>query len=48
MTNQGARNLVRDAARRGWLIQVAGTGRGTTVYWLAQEIWHIRESVSSS
>lgn len=48
MTNQGARNLIRDAARRGWLVEVAGTGRSTRVYWLADEIWHIRESVSSS
>ena len=48
MTNQGARNLIRDAARRGWLVEIGTGGRGGRTYWIADEIWHIRESASSS
>lgn len=38
MTNQGARNLIRDAARRGWVVEVASSGRGPKAYCLAEEI----------
>ncbi len=48
MTNQGARNLIRDAAKRGWLVEIGAGGRGGRAYWIADEIWRIRESASSS
>lgn len=48
MTNQGARNLIRDAAKRGWLVEIGAAGRGGRAYWIADEIWRIRESASSS
>jgi Fic family protein len=44
VTNQGARNLIRDAVRRGWLQEIGTSGRGGRAYWLAQEIWDVREA----
>jgi len=37
MTNQGARNLIRDAAKRGWLVEIGAGGRGGRAYWIADE-----------
>lgn len=44
ITNQGARNLLRDAERRGWLSDVGAFGRGGRTYWLAQEVFRGIES----
>ncbi len=41
LTNQGARNLVREAAKRGWLDEAGTGGRGGRAYWIAQEIFQI-------
>ena len=41
LTNQGARNLINDAARRGWLVEVGSRGRGGRRYWLAEEVFQI-------
>jgi len=46
MTNQGARNLVRDAEKRGWLQDIGAAGRGGKTYWVAQEIWDITAAVA--
>jgi Fic family protein len=43
MTNQGARNLLRDATNRGWLQQIGSSGRGGRSYWIAHQIWAISE-----
>jgi Fic family protein len=47
MTNQGARNLLRDASRRGWLEELGLVGRGGRAYWVAHEIWRISEDEPS-
>lgn len=38
LTNQGARNLVYEAVKRGWLTQLGVHGRGGRAWWLAQEV----------
>jgi Fic family protein len=43
VTNQGARNLLRDAAGRGWLVELGSVGRGGRAYWVANEVWQISE-----
>lgn len=47
LTNQGARNLLRDATRRGWLDELGAAGRGGRTYWVASEIWKITEDKPS-
>jgi Fic family protein len=44
LTNQGARNLIRDAERRGWLTVVGTRGRGGRTYWVAHEVFGIIEA----
>ncbi|AYY11421.1 Fic family protein [Actinobacteria bacterium YIM 96077] len=44
LTNQGARNLIRDAARRGWLTEIDSRGRGGKTYWVANRIAAIIEA----
>ncbi|MEJ5944033.1 Fic/DOC family N-terminal domain-containing protein [Pseudokineococcus basanitobsidens] len=44
VTNQGARNLVRDAERRGWLRPLEGRGRGGRTYWIAHEVFSALEA----
>ena len=46
VTNQGARNLIRDAVARGWLREVGSWGRGGRTYWVADEIWAIVDAPS--
>ncbi len=41
LTNQGARNVIRDAEARGWLRQVGTMGRGGRMYWVAEELFEI-------
>ena len=41
LTNQGARNLIRDAERRGWLEEIGTSGRGGRVYWVARDLMDI-------
>jgi Fic family protein len=41
LTNQGARNLILDAASRGWLTDVGTRGRGGGRYWIAEEVFSI-------
>ncbi len=41
VTNQGARNLIRDAVARGWLREVGAWGRGGRTYWVADAIWSV-------
>ncbi|MFT4009485.1 MAG: Fic family protein [Nocardioidaceae bacterium] len=38
LTNQGARNLIKDAVRRGWLQRAGSSGRGGRVYWVAPDL----------
>lgn len=44
LTNAGARNLVKDAERRGWVKQLGSSGRGGKIYWYSPEIFHIIEA----
>ena len=44
LTNQGARNVIRDAARRGWLREVGTRGRGGRMYWIAKEVFDVIEA----
>jgi Fic family protein len=41
LTNQGARNLIKDAARRGWLDESGTSGRGGRVYWVARDLMDV-------
>lgn len=41
LTNQGARNVIRQAAARGWLREVGTMGRGGRMYWVASELFEI-------
>lgn len=41
LTNQGARNVIRDAEARGWLREVGTMGRGGRMYWVASELFEI-------
>lgn len=41
LTNQGARNVIRDAEARGWLRAVGTSGRGGRMYWVAKELFDI-------
>lgn len=44
VTNQGARNLIREAERRGWLSPLGARGRGGRTYWVANEVFSIIEA----
>lgn len=44
LTNQGARNLLRDAERRGWLHEIGTFGRGGRAYWVAHEVYRVIEA----
>lgn len=44
LTPQGARNVIKDAAGRGWLEEVGTLGRGGRVYWVARELFDIIDS----
>ena len=48
ITNQGARNLVRNAEERGWLTKLDARGRGGRDYWLAQGVFGAIETPTSS
>jgi len=41
LTNQGARNLIKVAAHRGWLEEVGTIGRGGRMYWVARDLYEI-------
>ncbi len=41
LTNQGARNLINDAVRRGWLMDFGAHGRGGRRYWLAEQVFQV-------
>lgn len=41
LTNQGARNLIKEAARRGWVEEIGALGRGGRMYWVARELYQI-------
>lgn len=41
LTNQGARNLIRDAEKRGWVREVGAWGRGGKIYWVAQALYDV-------
>lgn len=47
LTNQGARNLIRNAASRGWLTSVGAFGRGGREYWYAPAVLNVMESPMS-
>lgn len=47
VTNQGARNLLRDATARGWCTELGSIGRGGRAYWLADRVWAITEQEPS-
>ncbi|GAA2023143.1 Fic family protein [Nocardioides kribbensis] len=41
LTPQGARNVIKDAASRGWLEEIGTTGRGGRMFWVAKELYSI-------
>jgi Fic family protein len=41
LTNQGARNLIREAARRGWVEEIGSMGRGGRMYWVARDLYEV-------
>lgn len=41
LTNQGARNLITSAVKRGWLTEVTSLRRGGPTYWVAQEVFEV-------
>ena len=41
LTNQGARNLIKEAARRGWVEEIGALGRGGRMYWVAKDLFAI-------
>jgi Fic family protein len=43
LTNQGARNLIRNAEARGWLTSLGANGRGGRELWYAREIYEVME-----
>jgi Fic family protein len=47
VTNQGARNLLRDATARGWCSELGTFGPGGRTYWLADRVWAITEQKPS-
>lgn len=47
LTNQGARNLVREAAKRGWVDEVGTFGRGGRMHWVATELYAIIDAPPS-
>jgi Fic family protein len=44
LTNQGARNLIKDAERRGWLANLGPRGRGGRNYWYARDVFEVIEA----
>ena len=44
LTTQGARNVIKDAAARGWLTEIGTMGRGGRMYWVARELFDIIEA----
>jgi len=44
LTAQGARNVIKDAAARGWLQEVGTIGRGGRMYWVARQLFDIIDS----
>jgi Fic family protein len=44
ITNQGARNLIRDAESRAWLQPLKVRGRGRRQYWVARQVFEIIEA----
>lgn len=43
LSNQGARNLIRDAQQRGWVEDIGTSGRGGRTYWVARRLYDIIE-----
>jgi predicted HTH transcriptional regulator len=43
LTNQGARNLIKNAESRGWLRSLGSQGRGGRELWYAIEILQVME-----
>lgn len=46
VTNQGARNLIHQAERRGWVRHFGSWGRGGRAYWVAPEVMNIIDAPS--
>lgn len=44
LTNQGARNLIKNAQARGWLESLGANGRGGRELWYSPEIYKVMES----
>jgi Fic family protein len=47
LTNAGARNIVRNAQSRGWLVELGTAGRGGKTFWLANQVFDIIEAPAS-
>lgn len=47
LTNQGARNLIRQAERREWVTEIGASGRGGRRYWMAARIFNVIEAPMS-
>jgi Fic family protein len=44
LSNVGARNLIIQAERRGWVESIGTSGRGGRMYWIARELWNVINS----
>ena len=44
LTNQGARNLIKNAESKGWLTSLGNFGRGGREHWYAPEIFRVLET----
>jgi cell filamentation protein, protein adenylyltransferase len=47
LTNAVARNIVREAERRGWLQEIGTAGRGGRMFWIANQVLDIIEAPAS-
>lgn len=43
-TEQGARNLIKQAEARGWLESVGNFGRGGRAYWVAERVFSVMQA----
>ena len=41
LTDQGSRNVIKEAERRGWVEPIGTSGRGGRIYWLSRELFDV-------
>lgn len=47
ITNQGARTLIQNAERKGWVTKIGSWGRGGRSYWVAKDVFDVIEAAPS-